>query len=138
MSEKEREEQIIKYRPIVYWLAKKFNPSQDLYLVLIEEGMTTLISSIDSYTKDKSSTVFLGYLYNKVRNKMLSKMMEMEKPIVNINTAIEINDDWSIDLEDTLKDTLNCDFTQEASPHLGFFFKLKDVFRGARTVKVKR
>lgn len=123
----DREEQIIKHRPIVYWLAKKFHPSHDLYLVLIEEGMATLIFSIDSYTEDKSSTAFQNYLYNKVRNKMLAKMLEMKQPVADTDTtAIEINADWSIDLEDTLKNTLS--ETIEPSPR--FLSKLKGVLRG--------
>lgn len=72
-----REELILSYRPMVYWLAKKIKVPYSIYSDLIQEGMVALINSVDSFEIARSNR-FSTFAYYKIRGRMINYLQRVE------------------------------------------------------------
>ena len=70
-DEKAREEVIISYRPMVFWLASKLHVSPDSHQDLIQEGMVALIEAVDRYDFERGAK-FITYAYYRVKGHMIN------------------------------------------------------------------
>ncbi|MDR0652851.1 MAG: sigma-70 family RNA polymerase sigma factor [Synergistaceae bacterium] len=76
-DEDSRERIILAYRPMVYWLAKKFRTFYGTYPDLIQEGMVGLISAVDNFEPERSNK-FITYAYYKVKGRMANFLSRVE------------------------------------------------------------
>ncbi|MDR0764374.1 MAG: sigma-70 family RNA polymerase sigma factor [Synergistaceae bacterium] len=76
-DEDSREKIILAYRPMVYWLAKKFRTFYGTYPDLIQEGMVGLISAVDNFEPERSNR-FITYAYYKVKGRMANFLSRVE------------------------------------------------------------
>lgn len=72
-----REELILMYRPLVFWIAKKFKISGSSYPDLIQEGMMALIKAVDCYDYTRGYR-FTTYSYHRVRGQMINFLQRKE------------------------------------------------------------
>ncbi len=115
-----REELILSYRPMVYWLAKKLKVPYNTYPDLIQEGMVALIGAVDAFDVTRNNR-FSTYAYYKIRGRMINFLQRVEAkaplPVDEIvfveedtKSALVHNDmevsDWTIDLRQAM-DTLS-------------------------------
>lgn len=68
---------IMAYRPMVFWLAKKFRVRPDVYGDLTQEGMVGLISAVDSFDLSRG-VKFITYGYYKVFGRMANFLQRGE------------------------------------------------------------
>ena len=64
-----REDLILSYRPMVYWLAKKLKVPYNTYPDLIQEGMVALIGAVDAFDVTRNNRIST-YDYDKIRGRM--------------------------------------------------------------------
>lgn len=76
-DEDARERLILAYRPMVFWLAKKFRVPYNAYPDLIQEGMVGLIAAVDNFEVARSNK-FITYAYYKVRGRMANFLQRSE------------------------------------------------------------
>jgi RNA polymerase sporulation-specific sigma factor len=76
-DDESREKIIMAYRPMVFWLAKKFRAPYNSYADLIQEGMIGLISAVDNFDVSRSNR-FITYAYYKVRGRMANFLQRSE------------------------------------------------------------
>ncbi len=115
-----REELILSYRPMVYWLAKKLKVPYNTYPDLIQEGMVALIGAVDAFDVTRNNR-FSTYAYYKIRGRMINFLQRVEAkaplPVDEIvfveedtKSALVHNDmevsEWTIDLRQAM-DTLS-------------------------------
>ena len=115
-----REDLILSYRPMVYWLAKKLKVPYNTYPDLIQEGMVALIGAVDAFDVTRNNR-FSTYAYYKIRGRMINFLQRVEAkaplPVDEIvfveedtKTAFVHNDmevsEWTIDLRQAM-DTLS-------------------------------
>ena len=72
-----REYIILAYRPMVFWLAKKFRVPYNAYPDLIQEGMVGLIAAVDNFDISRKNR-FITYAYYKVRGRMANFLQRSE------------------------------------------------------------
>lgn len=72
-----REKIILAYRPMVFWLAKKFRVPYNTYPDLIQEGMIGLIAAVDNFEAARNNR-FTTYAYYKVRGRMANFLQRSE------------------------------------------------------------
>lgn len=112
-DEAAREELILAYRPMVYWLAKSLRVPYNTYPDLIQEGMVALISAVDSFDISRNNR-FSTFAYYKIRGRMINflQRVEAKAPIpvddavfaeeaakaVSVSAAAE-RSEWTIDLQ---------------------------------------
>ncbi len=72
-----REEIILAYRPLVFWIAKKFRVGGDIYPDLIQEGMMALIRSVDNFEPDRGFR-FTTYGFYRIKGQMLNFLQRKE------------------------------------------------------------
>lgn len=72
-----REQLILAYRPMVFWMAKKFRVAYGVYPDLVQEGMMGLISAVDKFDAARSNR-FITYAYYKVRGMMANFLNRSE------------------------------------------------------------
>lgn len=76
-NELAREALILRYRPIVFWLAKQFRVPYQTYPDLIQEGMMALICSVDRFDMSKKNR-FSTYAYYRIRGQMVNFLQRVE------------------------------------------------------------
>ncbi|MDR1944404.1 MAG: sigma-70 family RNA polymerase sigma factor [Synergistaceae bacterium] len=76
-DEDARERIILAYRPMVFWLAKKFRVPYNAYPDLIQEGMLGLIAAVDNFEVARNNR-FITYAYYKVRGRMANFLQRSE------------------------------------------------------------
>lgn len=112
-----REELILSYRPMVYWLAKKYKVSYSTYPDLIQEGMIALIKAVDGFDISRNNR-FSTYAYYKINGSLINflQRVEAKAPIPvdevvflkqSMRTALLSNEadsaDWTIDLNKAIE-----------------------------------
>lgn len=76
-DEKAREELILMHRPMVFWLASKFNVSPQQYPDLIQEGMVALIEAVDRFDPSRNIK-FSTFAYYRVKGQMANFLQRVE------------------------------------------------------------
>lgn len=76
-DEEAREELILAYRPMVYWLAKKLKVPYSTYPDLIQEGMVSLISAVDRFDVERNNC-FSTFAYYKIKGGMINFIQRVE------------------------------------------------------------
>ncbi|MDR1137084.1 MAG: sigma-70 family RNA polymerase sigma factor [Synergistaceae bacterium] len=99
-DEKSREKLILTYRPLVYWLAKKFRVPYSSYPDLIQEGMVGLIAAVDNFDSARSNK-FITYAYYKIKGRMANFLQRSEAraPIAVDEGYFERSDSFDADLD---------------------------------------
>lgn len=115
-DESAREELILAYRPMVYWLAKSLRVPYNTYPDLIQEGMVALISAVDSFDISRNNR-FSTFAYYKIRGRMINFLQRVEaKAPIPVDDAVFAEEDakvasvsagaerseWTIDLEQAM------------------------------------
>ncbi len=100
-----REELIVAYRPLVFWIAKKIHANNNLNQDLIQEGMLALIHAVDKFEPERGFK-FATYAFHRIRGQMINMLERSEKraplPVAdeilefydNNNDKFERDDDW--------------------------------------------
>jgi RNA polymerase sporulation-specific sigma factor len=99
-DEDSRERIILAYRPMVYWLAKKFRTFYGTYPDLIQEGMVGLISAVDNFEPERSNR-FITYAYYKVKGRMANFLSRVEA-----KAPMPVEDEY-LERSETFEDDLN-------------------------------
>jgi len=76
-DEEAREELILAYRPMVYWLAKKLKVPYSTYPDLIQEGIVSLIKAVDLFQVERNNC-FSTYAYYKIKGGMINFIQRVE------------------------------------------------------------
>ncbi|MDR1915920.1 MAG: sigma-70 family RNA polymerase sigma factor [Synergistaceae bacterium] len=99
-DEESREKLILAYRPMVFWLAKKFRVPYNSYPDLIQEGMIGLISAVDNFDLARNNR-FITYAYYKVRGRMANFLQRSEAraPMPVEEERLENFDSFAADLD---------------------------------------
>ena len=115
-DEEAREELILAYRPMVYWLAKKLKVHYGTYPDLIQEGMVSLINAVDRFDV-KRNNCFSTYAYYKIKGGMINFIQRVEaKAPIPVDDEVFINEapltaslsehadksEWTLDLEQAM------------------------------------
>ncbi len=99
-----REELIISYRPLVFWIASKiFVNTPEQKQDIIQEGMLALIKSVDAFDPSRGLK-FSTFAYHKIHGAMINLMERSE-----LKAPIAVPDEWLdvYDTDDTDDDWLN-------------------------------
>lgn len=99
-DEDARETLIMAYRPMVFWLAKKFRVPYNAYPDLIQEGMIGLIGAVDHFEVARNNR-FITYAYYKVRGRMMNFLQRSEAraPLPVEDEYLERGDSFEDDLD---------------------------------------
>lgn len=99
-DEDARERLILAYRPMVFWLAKKFRVSYHVYPDLIQEGMIGLIDAVDHFEMERRNK-FITYAYYRVRGRMVNFLQRSEAraPVPVEAELLERDDSFEADLD---------------------------------------
>jgi len=102
-EEEAREKLILAYRPLVFWMAKKFTVSSSVYPDLIQEGMMALIKAVDNFDRSRKSR-FTTYAFYRIRGQMINYIQRSESraPYPVDETAVDLRDPFSPDKVDDL------------------------------------
>ncbi|MDR1621060.1 MAG: sigma-70 family RNA polymerase sigma factor [Synergistaceae bacterium] len=73
-----REELIIAYRPLVFWLAGKLRVFPALRQDVIQEGMLALIGAVDRFDPGRDLR-FTTYAYHRIRGQMINLLDRSER-----------------------------------------------------------
>jgi len=98
-----REAIIVAYRPLVFWLAGRFNVPSSIKQDLIQEGMLALINSVDRFEYERG-VKFSTYAWHRVRGQMINMIErgELKAPtpisdeIIERSLAPILNEDHEI------------------------------------------
>ena len=96
-----RERMILAYRPMVFWLAKKFRVPYNCFPDLLQEGMIGLIAAVDNFEPERSNK-FITYAYYKVKGRMVNFLQrsEAKAPLPVEDEALERSAlDFEIDID---------------------------------------
>jgi RNA polymerase sporulation-specific sigma factor len=98
-----REALIVAYRPLVFWLARKFRVSPSSHADLIQEGMLALVKSVDNFDPERKFR-FTTYAFYRIRGQMVNFLQRSEAraPIPIEDEFLEISDEPAEDAMDTL------------------------------------
>ena len=83
-----REELIVAYRPLVFWLAGKLKVFPSLRQDIIQEGMLALIGAVDRFDPTRDLR-FTTYAYHRIRGQMINLLDRTER-----RAPIPVDDDW--------------------------------------------
>ena len=72
-----REAIIVAYRPLVFWLAGKFNVNTSVKQDLIQEGMLALINSVDRFEYERGIK-FSTFAWHRIRGQMINMLARSE------------------------------------------------------------
>ena len=112
-----REELILSYRPMVYWLAKKLKVPYNTYPDMVQEGMVALINAVDAFEPLRKNH-FSTFAYYKIHGRMINFLQRVEAkapiPVDETDFADEdavhaeangeaVRSEWAIDLETAMK-----------------------------------
>lgn len=76
-DDRAREQLILGYRPLVFWLARKLQVAPSRYQDLVQEGTLALINAVDHYDRNRN-TRFITYAYYRVRGAMVNFLQRVE------------------------------------------------------------
>ena len=93
-----REELIIAYRPLVFWLAGKIKSFPSMRQDMVQEGMLALISAVDRFDP-KRDLRFSTYAYHRIRGQMINLLERSER-----RAPIPVDDEWLFAGEPELPD----------------------------------
>ena len=99
-----REELIIAYRPLVFWIAGKIHITDpELKQDLIQEGMLALIHAVDKFEPEREFK-FSTYAYHKIHGQMINLLERSERraPVPVPDEWLEVSDEEDSD-EDWLE-----------------------------------
>jgi RNA polymerase sporulation-specific sigma factor len=97
-----REELIISYRPLVFWLAQKFQVVPSSYPDLVQEGMLALIKAVDNFEPERQLK-FTTYAFYRIKGQMVNFLQrsEAKAPVpVDVEEELVAMDSFSPDLYD--------------------------------------
>lgn len=77
-DEDARDALIVSYRPLVFWLAKKFHVRPSSYQDLIQEGMLALIRAVDKFEPERHLK-FTTYAFYRIKGQMINFLQRSEK-----------------------------------------------------------
>lgn len=99
-DEDARDKLIMAYRPMVFWLAKKFRVPYNSYPDMIQEGMIGLIGAVDNFEVARNNR-FITYAYYKVRGRMTNFLQRSEAraPLPIEDEYLERGDSFEDDLD---------------------------------------
>ncbi len=116
-DEEAREELILAYRPMVYWLAKKLKVPYSTYPDLIQEGMVSLINAVDRFDVQRNNC-FSTFAYYKIKGGMINfiQRVEAKAPLPVDDETVFVNEGplgdflseqadkagWTLDLEQAM------------------------------------
>lgn len=73
-----REALIVAYRPLVFWLARRFSLDEGTAKDLLQEGMLALIKAVDAYDVSRGNK-FTTYAFYRIRGHMINFLERSEK-----------------------------------------------------------
>jgi len=76
-DEDARERLILAYRPLVFWIAKKFRVAPQRYQDLIQEGMMALIKAVDRFEPSRNNR-FVTYGFYRIKGQMTNFLQRVE------------------------------------------------------------
>jgi len=92
-DEEARERLILAYRPLVYWVAKKFRVNGQRFSDLVQEGTLALIRAVDKFDVDLGHR-FTTYACYRIRGQMLNFLQRVEaKAPIPIDIECEDGDE---------------------------------------------
>lgn len=83
-----REELIIAYRPLVFWIAGKLRAAPSLRQDLVQEGMLALIRAVDRFDPAREFK-FSTYACHRIRGQMINMLERSER-----RAPIPVPDEW--------------------------------------------
>lgn len=84
-----REELIVAYRPLVFWIAGKIHiTDQELKQDIIQEGMLALIRAVDRFEPEREYK-FSTYAYHKIHGQIINMLERSEK-----KAPLPVPDEW--------------------------------------------
>ncbi len=92
-----REELIIAYRPLVFWIAGKIHVNDpELKQDIIQEGMLALIRAVDKFEPEREYR-FSTYAYHKIHGQIINMLERSER-----RAPVPVPDEWlQFDTDDT-------------------------------------
>ena len=69
---------IVAYRPLVFWLARRFSLDEGTAKDLLQEGMLALIKAVDAYDVSRGNK-FTTYAFYRIRGHMINFLERSEK-----------------------------------------------------------
>ncbi|MBR0095054.1 MAG: sigma-70 family RNA polymerase sigma factor [Synergistaceae bacterium] len=94
-----REELIVAYRPLVFWIAGKIHVSDsELKQDVIQEGMLALINAVDKFEPEREFK-FSTYAYHKIHGQIINMLERSEK-----KAPLPVPDEWLQLAEDSYID----------------------------------
>lgn len=99
-DEASRERLILAYRPMVFWLVKKFRVPYHVYPDLVQEGVIGLIDAVDHFEPERKNR-FITYAYYRVRGRMVNFLQrsEAKAPLPVEPEFLERDDSFEADLD---------------------------------------
>ncbi|NLI96119.1 MAG: sigma-70 family RNA polymerase sigma factor [Synergistaceae bacterium] len=110
-DERAREELILGYRSLVFWLARKLQVSPSRFPDLVQEGTLALITAVDHFDR-KRNIKFITYAYYRIRGAMVNflQRVEAKAPLPVEEMDIVAGDpfepeaeDWRLSLQEGLE-----------------------------------
>ena len=90
-----REELIVAYRPLVFWIAGKIHVADnELKQDIIQEGMLALIRAVDKFEPEREFK-FSTYAYHKIHGQIINMLERSEK-----KAPLPVPDEWLVHDED--------------------------------------
>lgn len=90
-----REELIVAYRPLVFWIAGKIHiTDNELKQDIIQEGMLALIHAVDKFEPEREFK-FSTYAYHKIHGQIINMLERSEK-----KAPLPVPDEWLIPSDD--------------------------------------
>ncbi|MCL1874719.1 MAG: sigma-70 family RNA polymerase sigma factor [Synergistaceae bacterium] len=93
-----REAIIVAYRPLVFWLAGRFNVPSLVKQDLIQEGMLALINSVDRF-EHRRGVKFSTFAWYRIRGQMIN-MIERSEHKAPLPVSDEIIERWTTPIYD--------------------------------------
>ena len=104
-----REELIISYRPLVFWIAGKIHVSDpELKQDIIQEGMLALINAVDKFEPEREFK-FSTYAYHKIHGQIINMLERSEK-----RAPMPVPDEWLQVVDDDEEDRSDDDWLDTA------------------------
>lgn len=110
-DEEARERLILYYRPLVFWIARKYRVASQRYQDLVQEGMLALIKAVDRFDPDRNIR-FVTYGFYRIKGQMTNflQRVEAKAPPPVEDAEIQVPDpfdadslDWKICLADGIE-----------------------------------
>ena len=101
-----REALIVAYRPLVFWLAGRFNAPSSVKQDLIQEGMLALINSVDRFEYERGFK-FSTFAWHRIKGQMIN-MIERGEQRAPAPIPDEIIENWASPIYDEDNEILMC------------------------------